>query len=808
MPIFDRLAKTLGLWRTGRQARSGPTPAAAERQPPLRLEALEDRTLLSAGTGLTAEYFGDKAMTKLLMTRTDPTINLNLSATQPPAAGLPATGYAIRWTGQVQATQTAAYTFSTMSDDGVRLTVNGQTLINDWTDHAPRQGNGTIQLVAGQKYSIQMDYYQNAGGAVAQLFWSNPQTAKQLVPTGQLYAAKPVGAGTCLTGSYYRDTTLTSLVASRTDAQVNFAWANGAAPLAGMPTQNWSARWVGTVQATYTGTYTFYTTSDDGVRLTVNGQRLVDNWTIHAPTENSGAIYLVAGQRYTLQMDYFQGGGGAAAQLRWSGPATPKQLIPRSQLYPGVAAGTPPAAPTAQVAVGGVTSTGTTHTFTVTYRDDAGINAATIDSADIRVVGPNGYSQLATLVNVNTTGNGTPRTATYRINAPGGAWDSVDNGTYTVSMVGLQVRDISGLAVPAQTLGAFQVNVAADWFARLVDPTLRTLARTYYVGDRQLGRTDMIGLFNQAAQDNVVTTSELNDLRTLVGNAGAVGMPDYVRNLANKVVNGDPANNYFQGRWVGNLVAGNTGGTLRTLVQEWFFGLDRPTTAAGVTYAAAAGTLYGSAPSYLDVHQGAAADCYFLAGLAETVLKSSATIRSMFIDNADGTFTVRFYKNGVADYVTVDRQLPSSGGSFYYANAGAALSNPANKLWVALAEKAYAQLAESGWSRAATANAYTSINIGWEGTALYHITGRGATSHQIVNTGATLSTLVSAFNAGRWIGLDSRDATASGIVANHVYVMLGYNSSTGVFRVYNPWGYEQQLTWAQVAGNFSHWSQA
>ena len=443
MPIFDRLAKTLGLWRTGRQARSGPTPAAAERQPPLRLEALEDRTLLSAGTGLTAEYFGDKAMTKLLMTRTDPTINLNLSATQAPAAGLPTTGYAIRWTGQVQATQTAAYTFSTMSDDGVRLTVNGQ--------------------------------------------------------------------------------------------------------------------------------------------------RLVDNWTIHAPTENSGAIYLVAGQRYTLQMDYFQGGGGAAAQLRWSGPATPKQVIPRSQLYPGVAAGTPPAAPTAQVAVGGITSTGTTHTFTVTYRDDAGINAATIDSADIRVVGPNGYSQLATLVSVNTTGNGTPRTATYRITAPGGAWDTADNGTYTVSMVGLQVRDILGLAVPAQTLGAFQVNVAADWFARLLDPTLRTLARTYY-GDRQLGRTDMIGLFNQAAQDNVVTTNELSDLRTLVGNAGAVGMPDYVRNLANKVVNGDPANNYFQGRWVGNLVAGNTGATLRTLVQEWFFGLDRPATAAGVTYATAAGT--------------------------------------------------------------------------------------------------------------------------------------------------------------------------------------------------------------------------
>lgn len=696
MPIWDRLVKTLGIWLTGRCARSGPfhssgrlrNPARLSPPPSLRLESLEARNLLSAGTGLTAQYFGDMAMTQLLMMRTDPTVNLNLSATQAPAAGLPTSRYSIRWTGQVEAQFSEAYTFSTMSDDGVRLFINGQKLIDDWNDHAPRQDSATLSLVAGQKYAIEVDYYQNAGGAVAQLLWSSPHTTKQLVPTSQLFPATAVGAGSGLTGSYYKDTSLGSLAQTRTDAQVNFTWAANTSPAAGVPGQNWSARWTGTVQPFYTGTYTFYTTSDDGVRLFVNGQTLVDNWTVHAPVENSGSITLVAGQKYAMQMDFFQAAGGAKAQLLWSGPSTPKQLIPSSQLYPGAA------------------------------------------------------------------------------------------------------------------------TVQVDWFSQnLHDATLTGLARNLYAGDHQLGRSDLLGLFSQTAQDSQVTVNELGDLRTLVANASTLGMPDPVRNLASKVVNGDAANKLYQGHTVGNLYAGGTGWILRNLVNKWFLGLDHPSVPSSVSYVYASGSLFGSGPSYIDVRQGAAADCYYLAGLTETVYRSPPTIRSMFTDNGDGTFTVRFYRNSVADYVTVDRYLPASGGSFYFANAGSPLNDPANKLWVPLAEKAYAQLAESGWSRVATANAYSSINIGWEGTAINHIAAKVATAQTLANNSATFSAIITAFNAGRWVGLDTKSSTAANIVANHVYVMLGYSSSTGLFRLYNPWGYEQQLSWSQVAANFAYWSQ-
>lgn len=124
---------------------------------------------------------------------------------------------------------------------------------------------------------------------------------------------------------------------------------------------------------------------------------------------------------------------------------------------------TPPAdttAPTAALTASNITATSSTaKTFTVTYRDNAGIDASTIDSADVRVTGPNGYSQTATLVSVDSTTDGTPRTATYRVPSPGGSWDSADNGTYTVTMQTGAVNDTSNNTVAAGSLGSFDVAI-------------------------------------------------------------------------------------------------------------------------------------------------------------------------------------------------------------------------------------------------------------------------------------------------------------------------------------------------------------
>ena len=93
-------------------------------------------------------------------------------------------------------------------------------------------------------------------------------------------------------------------------------------------------RWTGSVQPQFNETYTFYTTTDDGVRLWVNGQLLIDDWVDQSATTKSGSITLNAQQLYNIQMDYYEDGGNAVAQLAWSSPSTPQAIIPQSQLYP------------------------------------------------------------------------------------------------------------------------------------------------------------------------------------------------------------------------------------------------------------------------------------------------------------------------------------------------------------------------------------------------------------------------------------------------------------------------------------------
>jgi hypothetical protein len=110
----------------------------------------------------------------------------------------------------------------------------------------------------------------------------------------------------------------------------------------------------------------------------------------------------------------------------------------------------PNAAPTAQSAsapnitvAGGVATT-----ITVTYTDDGSLNVASFDPSDIVVTGPGG-ALTVTGVSVNTGTDGSPRTVTYTVAAPGGTWDSADNGAYTVSLVGGQVFDTLGQAAAA-----------------------------------------------------------------------------------------------------------------------------------------------------------------------------------------------------------------------------------------------------------------------------------------------------------------------------------------------------------------------
>ncbi|MHC4626700.1 MAG: PA14 domain-containing protein [Planctomycetota bacterium] len=157
---------------------------------------------------------------------------------------------------------------------------------------------------------------------------------------GPVWSFTTAGPGGGVKGQYYNGMNFETLVATRDDPQIDFNWGSGGPdPAAG--DDQFSARWTGEVEAAFTETYTFYTNSDDGVRLWVEGQLLVNNWTDHGPTEDKGTIDLVAGNTYSLQMEYYENGGGAVAELRWSSPRTPKQVIPQAALSLPIKAGTP-----------------------------------------------------------------------------------------------------------------------------------------------------------------------------------------------------------------------------------------------------------------------------------------------------------------------------------------------------------------------------------------------------------------------------------------------------------------------------------
>ena len=107
----------------------------------------------------------------------------------------------------------------------------------------------------------------------------------------------------------------------RMDSGVNFAW-NSSSPATGIPANNWSARWTGTLTALKSGEYTFCLYADDGCRLFVDDKNVIDHWTLDTGNEaRAGKIILVAGRQYRFRVEYFQAGGNDDIQLSWLAPA-------------------------------------------------------------------------------------------------------------------------------------------------------------------------------------------------------------------------------------------------------------------------------------------------------------------------------------------------------------------------------------------------------------------------------------------------------------------------------------------------------
>ncbi|MDP5169210.1 MAG: PA14 domain-containing protein [Bacteroidia bacterium] len=267
--------------------------------------------------------------------------------------------------GEVGSSSEEAFRLDYRQDgsDGLHLTINeanGPTNIMDYTLGQTIQarmyvnnGSVTIELdnlnVSGSRgiYSLTFNSnysngYFKAGCYTQSSIWSQKSGVAAESPTasGEVrFSALTMGSGsnggngTGLSATYFNNSNFTSQVLTRIDPTINFNWGSGS-PASSIGTNTYSARWTGSVQANQSGTYTFYTRTDDGVRLWVNGQQLVNKWVNQGPTEWSGTISLTAGVKVPIVMEYYENTGGAVAQLSWAGPGVSKQIIPQANLYP------------------------------------------------------------------------------------------------------------------------------------------------------------------------------------------------------------------------------------------------------------------------------------------------------------------------------------------------------------------------------------------------------------------------------------------------------------------------------------------
>lgn len=143
------------------------------------------------------------------------------------------------------------------------------------------------------------------------------------------------GDGTGLKADYYLGANFEKFLFSRADPKIEFEWQQGS-PDARVPAKNaWSVRWTGRVRPQYSDEYTFFTAADDGTRVWVNGQQLINDWTIHGVSEVSGKIRLEGGKLYDIRVEFFEKNGEsfASCKVYWESARQKREFIPQTAFY-------------------------------------------------------------------------------------------------------------------------------------------------------------------------------------------------------------------------------------------------------------------------------------------------------------------------------------------------------------------------------------------------------------------------------------------------------------------------------------------
>ena len=229
------------------------------------------------------------------LSRYDETINFGWG-TGSPASGLPDDNFSVRWVRDAWFAG-GTYRFEILSDDGVRVWMGDQLVVDEWRDRWAEPLAVDCYVPAGT-YRVRVEYYEHTRDATISVGWSR------------------VVGGAAWRGEYFDNRKLEGSPALvRDDGAIDFDWGSGS-PDPALPADNFSVRWTHTLGFN-AGIYRFLTSTDDGVRVWVDGGLVVDSWVDQKlPNTHTGEVYLADGQ-HTVIVEYYEHGGGASAHVWW-----------------------------------------------------------------------------------------------------------------------------------------------------------------------------------------------------------------------------------------------------------------------------------------------------------------------------------------------------------------------------------------------------------------------------------------------------------------------------------------------------------
>ena len=244
-----------------------------------------------------AEYFANRDLAGApAVTRYENALNFDWKSGSPDSR-IPADNFSARFTRD-EWFEAGTYRFSYRSDDGVRLWVGGTLVVDDWRD---RQASWSFvdHFIPQGTQPVRVEYYEHGGGAALQVVWER------------------VSGGATWRGEYYNNRDLSGSPALvRFDPAIDFDWGIGK-PDSAISADNFSVRWTRTLGFT-PGAYRFFASTDDGVRIYVDGHAVVDAWYDQSRfTTNSGDITLGSGQ-HTVVVEYYEHGDKASAHVWWN----------------------------------------------------------------------------------------------------------------------------------------------------------------------------------------------------------------------------------------------------------------------------------------------------------------------------------------------------------------------------------------------------------------------------------------------------------------------------------------------------------